>query len=409
MASVLWILFAAYLLIVLLWVLGVFWVKGLRADDEMRLDPLPDKEPNPASPSLAIYIAAHNEQQRIGSCLERLCRQNYGRLQITVVNDRSDDTTSDCVREVMRRDPRVRLIEIAHLPEGCIGKTHALAVASADAETDYLLFMDSDCRLVPGAIAAVMRKVTTEGLEFVSLWPRLELLSVWERILTPPASWVLGIWAFLGIRRGAPNSEVKLGNGQFMLFSREAYRKVGGHAAVQAELAEDMVIASKVAALDLKRWAGLGKGLYVTSRDNTFSSTFNSLTRVLIGSLVEPWRVLVSTQFLLGGVILPVWLLPLSIWLATSYGFAAGWAFAGACAVHMITMLHVVRRLFKMTLEDSPSVLSFLLGSVLSVGLLVWASLVVTGRGYVRWGTTAYRVSGSRVLYALPEPQRSAA
>ncbi|MBN2560818.1 MAG: glycosyltransferase [Phycisphaerae bacterium] len=403
MASLLWMLFGLYLLIVLLWGWGMVWVRGLGADEEMRLDPLPDADADPASPSLAIFIAAHNEQHRIGPCLDRLRRQNYGNMRITVVNDRSDDATSDGVHAVMANDPRVRLVEIHHLPEGWIGKTHALAVAAAEPEADYLLFIDCDCRLVPGAVAAVMRKMVADGLEFASLWPRLELVSSSERLMTPAASWLLGLWAFLRARRGAPNTEVRLGNGQFMLLSREAYRRIGGHAAVQAELAEDMIIAGKAAALGLKRWSGLGKGLYVTSRDNSFSSTCNALTRVLIGSLVKPWRILVSTQLLLGGVVLPAWLLPVSLYFAVADGALLAWMFTAACLFHVGAMLYVVRRLFAMTLEDYPSVLSFVVGSILSAGLLVWAWLVITGRGRIRWGNTAYRVRGSRIVAVLPE------
>jgi glycosyltransferase involved in cell wall biosynthesis len=405
----LWVLFGLYGVVVLLWGSGMVWVRGLHADEEMQIDPLPAAESDASSPSLAVYIAAHNEQDRIGPCLARLRRQNYGSIQITVVDDRSDDTTSERVRAVMAQDPRVRLVEIDHLPEGWIGKTHALAVAAADAEAQYLLFMDCDCRLAPGAIAAVMRKVLTERLEFVSLWPRLELLSPAERLMTPAVSWLLGLWAFLRLKRGSANTEVKLGNGQFMLLSREAYRRVGGHAAVQAELVEDMVIANKVAALGLKRWAGLGKGLYVSSRDNGFSGTVNALTRVLIGSLVKPWRILASTQLLLGGVVLPLWLLPLSLYAAVTGGSVLGWAFAAAGVLHVAAMLYVVRRLFAMTLEDHPSVFSFIVGSILCAGLLIWAWLVVTGWGHVRWGKTAYRVQGPRIVGAVPEVEVSKA
>ncbi len=409
LAILFWVLFALYALIVLLWIFGTAWVRSLRADEEMCLDPLPAAKFDASSPSLAIYIAAYNEQERIGPCLDRLCRQNYRNIRITIANDRSDDTTSEAVRGVMATDPRVELVEINHLPAGWIGKTHALAVAAANPEADYLLFMDCDCRLEPGALAAVMRKVTSDGLEFVSLWPRLELLSPWERLLTPAASWLLGLWAFLTRKHDAANTEVKLGNGQFMLFSREAYQKVGGHASVQAELAEDLIIASKAASLGLKRWAGLGKGLYVTSRDNSFNTTVNALTRVLIGSLVDPWRILVSTQLLLGGVVLPLWLMPLSLYAAIGWDSVVGWAFVAACAIHCVAMLHLVRRLFAMTLEDYPSVFSFVLGSILTAGVLVWAWLVITGRGHVRWGKTAYRVRGSRIVDVLPEPGRSAA
>ena len=409
LAGLLWILFAVHVAIIALWGLGALWVRGLRADEGMRLDPLPEAQPDPSAPSLHVFIAAHNEQNRVEACLDRLGQQNYGPLRITVVNDRSDDRTGDGVRAVMARDPRVDLVDVRHLPDGWIGKTHALAVAASNVGSDYLLFMDCDCRLQPGVIAAVMRKAAREGLDFVSLWPRLELLSPAERILTPATSWVLGLWAFLGVRPGMSNSEVKLGNGQFMLLSRGAYERIGGHEAVKGELAEDMAMASKVAALGLRRWAGRGQGLYVTSRDNSFITTFNSLTRVLIGSLVQPWRILLSAQFLLSGVVMPAWLLPLSLWIAASRGMPVGWMLVGGCAVHIAAMFYVVRRLFQLTLEDSPSVFSFLLGSVLTVGLLVWAWLVTTGRSTIRWGKTGYRISGSRVLHVMPEPGQSAA
>ncbi len=407
MITLLWCLLASHLLIVLAWFLGVMWVHGLRADEEMQVRSAPDLATNPNAPSLTVFIAAHNEQERIGSCLDRLLSQNYGNLNVIVVNDRSDDTTSERVRAVMANDSRISLVEVDHLPDGWIGKTHALTVAVADVQSDYLLFMDCDCRLVPGAIAAVMKKVTTEEIEFVSLWPRLELLSWSERLLTPAASWLLGLWAILNTKRGTSNSEVKLGNGQFMLFSRNAYEQVGGHASVQAELAEDMILANKVAKLDLKRWAGLGKGLYVTSRENNFSNTCNALTRVLIGSLVKPWRMLCSTQLLLGGIVLPLWLLPLSLILGAVTSEPVYFAFAATSIVHILLMTYVVRRLFVMTLEVSPSVFYFMFGSVIVVGLLVWAWLVMTGRQQVRWGKTSYRVQGSQIVQAIPEPTGS--
>jgi hypothetical protein len=398
-------LLVCYGLIVLLWIWGMVWMRGFGTDAEMQISPLPDAEFGPTAPRLAVFIAAHNEEDNIGSCLDRLLSQNYGNLRITVVNDRSDDATGERARAIMAEDPSgsLNLVEIDDLPEGWIGKTHALAVAAQDVDADYLLFMDCDCRLAPGAIAGVMRKVIDEDLEFASLWPRLELLSPSERLITPAASWLLGLWALLAAKRGSRNSEVIHGNGQFMMFSKSAYERVGGHASVKAELAEDLAIAEKVAALGLRRWAGLGKGLFVTSRANRLSGTVNSLTRVLIGSLVKPWRILVSTQLLLGGVVLPVWVLPVSLYLAWTTGAPICWAFVVLCVLHVAAMHYVVRRLLAMTLEDSPSSLSFVFGCVLAVGVLVWSWVVITGRGHVRWGNTAYRVRGSRIVGVLSE------
>jgi|CXWL01.1.fsa_nt_gi glycosyltransferase involved in cell wall biosynthesis len=369
----------------------------------MRLHPLPNHEPDPASPSLTVLIAAHNEEDRIHTCLRRVLSQQYGNMRVTVVNDRSHDRTAERVRGIMAREPRVNLVEVHTLPEGWIGKSHALAVAAAETKSDYLLFMDCDCRLVPGAIAAVMNKVVGEKIEFLSLWPRLDLQSASERLLTPAATWLLGLWALFRAKRGAANSQVEMGNGQFMLFSQDAYNRVGGHASVRDELAEDLMLAQKVAAMDLPRWAGLGQGLYVTSRDNDHWRTFNSLTRVLIGSLVEPWRILSSTQLLMGGIISPFLFLPLGLYYAATQDWAGAWALASVSAVQIVVMVHVLTRLFKMTLEESPSILSFVGGSAICLCLLVWAWLVVTGWGCVRWGKTAYRVRGSRIVDVLPE------
>ncbi|HVP12986.1 MAG TPA: glycosyltransferase, partial [Phycisphaerae bacterium] len=298
---------------------------------------------------------------------------------------------------------RVRLVEITDLPHGWIGKTHALSIASTATQADYLLFMDCDCRFVPGAIAAVMQKVTRDGVQFASLVPSLELRSPAERLLTPPTCWLLGLWAMLGFKRGEQHSEIRLGNGQFMLFSREAYQKIGGHASVQDELAEDMTLANRAAELGLRRWVGMGKGLYVTSRNNDLWGAVNALTRVLIGTIVSPWRILLSPHLLFGGVAAPLWMLPLAAYCAVSLDEPAAWALGAVALLHVLIMHNVVRKLFGIILEESPSIWTFMVGSF-ATGLVVhWTWLVTTGRGHVRWGKTVYRVRGSRVVDVFPE------
>jgi hypothetical protein len=398
--SLLWILLAFQVAIVVAWCWGMAWVASLRAGGELTLAPLPGAHVD--GPRLAIVIAAHNEQDRIDACLRRLLAQNYRNLHITVVNDRSDDRTRERIRGVMTQDPRVSLVDVDELPSGWTGKTHALSCAVREVNDEYILFTDCDCRLAPGALAAVMQKVLNEGIDFVSLWPRLELLSTPEKLVTPAAAWLLGVW---GLARSAgvdSNSQIELGNGQFLLFSKRAYVKIGGHAAVSSELAEDLILARKVADSGLRRWIGLGKGLYVTSRDNTFSQTVNSLTRVLIGSLLTPWRIAVSAQLLQGGVCSPILFLPMGVYLGLTHGWMVSWLHAGVCVLHLMAMQFVVCRLFAITIERPPTFFSFLKGSVVCLGIVYRALLVISGRGSVRWGKTAYRVRGSQIVAVVP-------
>ena len=399
----LWSLFGLYALVVAAWLAATAWVRGFRADETMRLDPDPEAHFDDSAPSLAVYVAAHNEAKRIEACLRRLLDQNYPNLRVVVVNDRSQDATSDVVRQVKAKDDRVELVEIEELPEGWIGKTHALSVATRGADADFMLFVDCDCRLVPGAIAAIMKKAIKEQLDFVSLWPMLDLASASEKLITPAVSWLLGFYTLLGSKTAGDGSQVVLGNGQFMLFSRDAYDRIGGHSEVQAELAEDSIMARHVERLGLRRWVGWGKGIYLSTRENTLANTVNATTRVVIGSMIKPWRVFCSVHVMLGGVGSPLYLgLPVSIALIFRPDLLPLWCIVVAACLHLLAMRFCIRRLFKMTFLRRPSIFTFSLGGLVAAAVLQKAYWVITGRGTVRWGQTDYRVRGSRIVTAIP-------
>jgi len=405
LTTILWLMPLACAPAALLWLAGGIWIRRTAADSRMNLFPRPKPDgmpvprvPLPSNmPSVTLIIAAHNEESRIRHCLEAIRTQDYPNLRVLVVDDRSKDRTGGIVRQLMREDDRLALVEIDHLPAGCVGKTHALAVATADVRSDYLLFLDCDCYLAPGAVSSLMEKVSTDRLDFVSLWPWLELRSPSERLLTPPASWLLGLWAALGARRGAA-AGVSLGNGQFMCFSREAYERCGGHRAVLAELAEDAVLARRARELGLRSWIGIGRGLYSTTRQNSWHGTWNALTRVFVGTLGRPWRFLVSICLIMLGILLPVLLLPSTISTALRHDSAIAWFFVAVCLAHVLSMAYTVRGMYALTLAKPPSFGYFIPGALVNVGVLAWACLIALGRGHVRWGSTRYRVKGSRIV-----------
>jgi hypothetical protein len=128
----------------------------------------------------------------------------------------------------------------------------------------------------------------------------------------------------------------------------------------------------------------------------------NSLTRVLIGSLVRPWRIAVSTQLLMGGVCSPLLFVPMGIFLGMTQDLAVGWLHAAICMVQLMAMQQVTGRLFAITLEQPPSFWSFLRGAVVCLGIVFWALLVICGLGHVRWGKTTYRVRGSQIVDVAP-------
>jgi biofilm PGA synthesis N-glycosyltransferase PgaC len=66
-------------------------------------------------PSVALLVAAYNEEDSIAETLDFALRADYpGDLEIVVADDGSTDRTREIVAEYAARDPRVRLLAVDH-------------------------------------------------------------------------------------------------------------------------------------------------------------------------------------------------------------------------------------------------------------------------------------------------------
>jgi chlorobactene glucosyltransferase len=401
MSVILWLVVVAYVPIVLIWTyVALYYLPRLRQQPIAlpRIEAWPADRP---APSVGVVIACYNEEAGIEACVRRLLDQTYPNFELIIVNDRSTDRTGEIVRGLAAEDRRVRLVTIDKLPPGWIGKTHALVRAVEHSQHDFLLFLDSDVQLSPHALNTVLHKAVTDGVDWLSIWPYLDLRSPSEQLLTPPALLVLSYWALPKNLDGDLSSSVQMGNGQFLLARRSAYDALGGHAGVAAELAEDAVLAQRAHAAGQRCWSGLGTDFYITYRDGNFSRTIHALARVLIGTLQTQRRLLLSSQILLSNFN------PIALAIVAILGFALSAnkipcaILAGLCVSHWLTTLGVLRQALGMTLARRGPLTWFPLGSLLMAGVCLWCSYLLTGRGTVRWGATRYRVSGSRVVAAV--------
>jgi succinoglycan biosynthesis protein ExoA len=61
---------------------------------------------------VTVIVPARNEKDSVVACLESILAQRYRNLEVVVVDGGSLDRTSDEVRRVRQRDPRIRLLPI---------------------------------------------------------------------------------------------------------------------------------------------------------------------------------------------------------------------------------------------------------------------------------------------------------
>src|SRR5260370_12125928 len=93
--------------------------------------------------TVSAIIPARNEEAVIAACIESLVRQQEI-SGIVVVDDQSSDGTAGVVRDLIGKYPHIRLLQTGRLPDGWVGKNHALWTGVQQAKGDWLLFTNAD-------------------------------------------------------------------------------------------------------------------------------------------------------------------------------------------------------------------------------------------------------------------------
>lgn len=200
----------------------------------------------PQPPSVTIVTPAKDEGEHIEQCVRALLRQKYPRFDIRIINDRSSDATGDIVERMAaetRQTADGHTLTVSHikqLPDGWLGKCHALYEGTRDIETEWLLFVDSDVTIAPDALHRAIMIASTRGYDAVSLLPRLKGRSFWEKLMIPACASAWGVMFVMSWTNDDTRRNFAVANGQFFLIRRSAYEKVDGHRGVRNQIVEDV-------------------------------------------------------------------------------------------------------------------------------------------------------------------------
>ena len=118
---------------------------------------------------MSVCIPARNETHAMAECLERVLASDYAKLEILVFDDNSADDTSNIIRSFAQAG--VRFVAGNELPEGWLGKNHALDVLAKEASGTYVLFMDVDTIIAPSTIRRAVDSALYNDKTMVSVIP----------------------------------------------------------------------------------------------------------------------------------------------------------------------------------------------------------------------------------------------
>ena len=106
-------------------------------------------------PKLSIVIPVYRVQDYLPACLDSAILPGREDYEIIVVDDGSPDRSGEIAEDYARRHPG--LIRVLHQPNGGLGAARNTGIEAAKGE--YLLFLDSDDSLAPGAVEEMLEEL----------------------------------------------------------------------------------------------------------------------------------------------------------------------------------------------------------------------------------------------------------
>ncbi|HRQ86947.1 MAG TPA: glycosyltransferase family 2 protein, partial [Candidatus Saccharibacteria bacterium] len=121
-------------------------------------------------PSVTVCIPARNEMHAMAECLDKIIASTYPKMEIIVLDDSSEDNTSNLIKAYAHAG--VRFVSGGDLPQGWLGKNYALNVLASKASGHYVLFLDVDIRVDKGSVGQLVSYMKQEKASMISVLPR---------------------------------------------------------------------------------------------------------------------------------------------------------------------------------------------------------------------------------------------
>jgi glycosyltransferase involved in cell wall biosynthesis len=241
----------------------------------------------PATKSLgervSILIPARNEIENLPTTLPKVSAQSA--LEVIVLDDESSDGTAEYLEKLLPQYSNLKVIRGQPLPSGWGGKNWACHQLSKAARGDILIFTDADVFWEKGTLESLLLFRRSNNAEFVSVWPR-QLTGSWLECVTVPLvdQILLGALPYVGVK-WLPFPQFSAGNGQLMLWTSEAYKKVGGHETFKEEVLEDVRMGQAAKRKGLKIALALGGHVISTRMYKNDTDVIKGFSKNIIAAI----------------------------------------------------------------------------------------------------------------------------
>jgi len=303
-----------------------------------RSDPQAD---NSGLSGVSVLIPARDEQDGIAASVNAALRSQDVDVEVLVLDDHSTDRTAQIVQQIAELDSRVRYLMGQELPAGWNGKQFGCKQLSEAAQYSMLVFIDADVRLKSDALQRLVTCYDSIGVGLLSVFPHQETETILEKWIIPLMHYVLLGFCPLHRMRMDSSPALAAGCGQLFVTKQDAYRQAGTHAAISGSRHDGVKLPRAY------REAGLMTDVY-DGQEFADCRMYHSAKEVMRGvlknateGLAGPKLIFPFTILLIGGSVLPVVLLAISLAFGDSVAAVVGGA--AVVAGHFPRLLAAMR------------------------------------------------------------------
>jgi len=187
-------------------------------------------------PSVAVVIAARNEEANLADLLSDLVAQNYaGQLDIYIGNDRSTDGTHSILETFASKHAQIHPVHINETSDQMTPKKNALTACMRKTTAEIIISTDADCRVGENWVRSAVSHMTgdtgilvgysqVQGDSFFQKYQALDFVGI--------------MVANAGIMSRGPAWS---GSGQNLAYRRSAFTDIGGFNEVATKVSGDDV------------------------------------------------------------------------------------------------------------------------------------------------------------------------
>lgn len=187
-------------------------------------------------PTISVAVPARNEDQQLEECLRSILSSDYPKLEVIVLDDCSQDKTSNIVRRFAHDG--VRFVLGQEPKPNWLAKNQAYARLAAETSGDIVLFCGVDIRFEPRTVRQLVNTLNKRQKAMLSVLPCNN-----QRTLSLPQS-MRYMWE-LALPRRLFNRPPVLSS--CWLIRREALERSGGFAAVSRAITPEAYFARRSA------------------------------------------------------------------------------------------------------------------------------------------------------------------